>query len=469
MPSRILLISANRCTTPDAVFPLGLAHLNAALRKAGHSTLWLDKLAGTTDLEETLENYRPDFIGVSIRNVDDVLIRRRETFFSDAVTLGEHIRQQTRAPLIAGGSGFSIFPQQLLELTGADYGVCGEGEESFVSLIAAIERGGDVRTIPGLVFREGGKVVVNTRSPGPFAGEVDEEDRPIAATAHYLQASGTLNLQTQRGCGFRCCYCTYPLIEGKRHRRRPPETVAAELEQLQRLGARHVFLVDSVFNSTPHHVTEVCEAILRRKVKMSWGCFLRPQGLTPELMSLMARAGLTHIEFGSDSFCDEVLQAYQKDFAFEDILQSSELARREHVDACHFLICGGPGETGATLEKSLENSRRLNDTVIMAVVGMRIYPGTQLFERAVAEGQIGRAANLLQPAYYLAPGLSEAAVFAQLQEFARVSPNWIVGDPSPEYQSLVGRLRQRGVVGPLWSYFAMLQRVRPQTIVTPTP
>jgi radical SAM superfamily enzyme YgiQ (UPF0313 family) len=468
MPSRILLISANRCTTPDAVFPLGLAHLNSALRKAGHSSLWLDSLAGTAGLEETLENYRPDFIGVSVRNVDDVLIRRRETFFTEAVTLGERIRRQTRAPLIAGGSGFSIFPQQLLERTGADYGVCGEGEESFVSLIAALERGGEVGGIPGVVFRENGKVVVNPRSSSPFASEVEEEDRPAAISAHYLQANGTLNLQTQRGCALRCCYCTYPLIEGKRHRRRPPEAVAAELEQLQRAGARHVFVVDSIFNSTQHHVTEVCEAILRRNVKMSWGCFLRPQGLTPELMGLMARAGLTHIEFGSDSLCDEVLQAYQKDFKFEDIRQSSELARREKVEACHFLICGGPGETAATLETGLRNSRQLNDTVIMAVVGMRIYPGTDLFERAVAEGQIDRAADLLQPAYYLAPGLTEAAVFAQLQEFARVSPNWIVGDPSPEYQSLVVRLRQRGVVGPLWSYFAMLQRIRPQAVV-PSP
>ncbi len=469
MPSRILLISANRCTAPDPVFPLGLAHLNAALRKAGHSCLWLDSLAGTTHLEETLENYRPDFIGVSLRNVDDVLIRRRETFFNDAVTLGERIRQKTRSPLIAGGSGFSVFPRQLLALTGADFGVCGEGEQSLISLIATLERGGDASGIPGVVFRENGKVVVNTPSPGPFAGEVDTEDRPAAIAAPYLEASGTLNLQTQRGCGFRCCYCTYPLIEGKRHRRRQPETVAAELEQLQRLGARHVFVVDSIFNSSPNHVTEICEAILRRKVKMPWGCFLRPQGLTPELMRLMARAGLTHVEFGSDSFCDEVLEAYQKDFAFDDILYSNELARRENVEACHFLICGGPGETQATLEQSFRNSRRLNGTVIMAVVGMRIYPGTHLFERAVAEGRIGRDADLLQPAYYLAPGLDETVVFAQLQEFARLSPNWIVGDPSPAYRNLVGRLRQRGVVGPLWSYFALLQRIQPQAVALPQP
>ena len=58
-------------------------------------------------------------------------------------------------------------------------------------------------------------------------------------------------------------------------------------------------------------------------------------------------------------------------------------------------------------------------------------------------------------------------MFAQLQEFSRQSPNWIVGDPSPAYQSLVARLRQRGVAGPLWGYFALLQRIQPHEVAVP--
>ena len=38
------------------------------------------------------------------------------------------------------------------------------------------------------------------------------------------------------------------------------------------------------------------------------------------------------------------------------------------------------------LQEGFENSRRLNGAVVMAVVGMRIYPGTSLWSRAVAEG-----------------------------------------------------------------------------------
>jgi radical SAM superfamily enzyme YgiQ (UPF0313 family) len=251
------------------------------------------------------------------------------------------------------------------------------------------------------------------------------------------------------------------VIEGRQHRRRSPEEVADEFVQLQQAGAKYVFIVDSVFNSSPRHVTETCEAILQRGVKLPWGCFLRPHGLTPELMRLMTEAGLAHIEFGTDSFCDEVLATYQKDFTFDDILRASELAASHNVDFCHFLICGGPGETADTIEKGFANSQRLRGAVMMAVVGMRIYPGTQLEERALAEGQIRPDTDLLKPAYYLAPGLDSTQVFSRLQEFSRRSPNWIVGDPDPAYQRLVDRLRQRGVAGPLWSYFSMIQRLWP--------
>jgi hypothetical protein len=101
---------------------------------------------------------------------------------------------------------------------------------------------------------------------------------------------------------------------------------------------------------------------------------------------------------------------------------------------------------------------------MMAVVGMRIYPDTQLFERALAEGRITRQTNLLKPVYYLAEGLTQDAVFARLLEFSRQSPGWIAGDPAPAYARLVERLRQRGIAGPLWGYFSMIQRLWPQGV-----
>jgi radical SAM superfamily enzyme YgiQ (UPF0313 family) len=459
MPSRILLISVNRCTSPDPVFPLGLAHINAALRQAGHTTRWLDRLSNLHQLVATLREFQPDLVGLGLRNIDDVLIRQKESFYDELAPHIAIIREHSRAPVVLGGSGFSIFPEKLLALTGADYGIAGEGEPGILALLDALTGGADFSRVPGLVHRYGGKIVVNPAAPGPIDLALTEADRPPEIARTYLAASATLNLQTQRGCHFLCCYCTYPVIEGRENRRRPPEIVAAELESLQQQGSRFVFIVDSVFNSTPRHVTEICEAILRRNVKIAWGCFLRPRGLTPELMDLMARAGLTHIEFGTDSFSDTTLKTYAKQFSFADVFESSELARQHEINYCHFLICGGPGETLATLEEGFKNSLRLTKTAIMAVVGMRIYPGTPLLAQAVAEGIIAPEADLLAPAYYLAPGLTEEMIFTKLREFSRRSPYWIAADPPPGYQKLVQRLRKRGVPGPPWSHLSAVQRL----------
>jgi len=462
MASGILLISTNRCDFPYPVFPLGLAQVDTALRRAGHTTRWLDCQCDATPLAHVLAEYEPDWIALSLRNIDDVVFKRRETYFGALLELCRVARAHSSAPLVLGGSGFSIFPERLLELSGADFGIAGEGEGGLVQLLAAVEREATLDTVPGLMWREQGRLRVNPRRPLALSEAVGFPERPPRLVEYYLRTSSMLNVQTQRGCAFECCYCTYPLLEGRAHRRRAPEEVAEEFEMLQRLGARYVFVVDSVFNSSPTHVLETAEALIRREVKLAWGCFLRPQGLTAEQMGALARAGLTHIEFGSDSFCDRVLEAYGKRFAFDDILEASELARAAKIDYCHFLIAGGPGETLGTLRETYRNSTRLIDTVILALPGMRVYPGTPLFHAAAAGRVGGFGDDLLEPHFFFSPDLTADQTQAELNRFAAESPNWIVNEPNAAYYRLADRLRQKGVVGPLWSYLSLMQRVLPR-------
>jgi len=458
MPSRVLLISTNRCDFPYPVFPLGLSMVDTALRAAGHQTRWLDCQPGTETLDQVLAAFRPDVIGLSLRNIDDVVFKRKETYFGALIELCRAARGKTSCPIVLGGSGFSIFPKRLLELSGADFGIQGEGETSLVSLIDALENRRACTGIPGLVFRDNGHIVVNPRQPEAWNAAGARPQRPGPAVEYYLRASSMLNVQTQRGCAFDCCYCTYPMLEGKTQRRRPPESVADEFEELQRLGARYVFIVDSVFNSSPTHVLETCEAIIRRGVKLPWGCFLRPHGLTTEQMDLMARAGLTHVEFGTDSLCDPVLAAYGKRFTFDDVLQASVLAQAREIDYCHFLICGGPGETRQTLHETFRNSQRLPGGAVLALAGMRVYPGTPLFEEARRQAQCPAEPDLLEPHFYFTPHLASEEILNEMKRFSQTSPNWIVNEPPPQYAAFAEKLRRRGVVGPLWSYLSLIQR-----------
>jgi radical SAM superfamily enzyme YgiQ (UPF0313 family) len=459
MGCNVLLISINQYDFPYPVFPLGLAQVEAALRQANHRTRLVDWNVEQPPIAELVRDFPPDLIGISLRNIDDALIQKKQTFFDQLASLCQELRSVSHAPIVLGGSGFSIFPEPLLARSGADYGVQGEGERPLLQLIDHLQSATDPSSVPGLVHRQKDRIVINARTD-PMQGTtitIPETDERMAA--FYLDRTSMLNLQTQRGCPLHCCYCTYPLLEGRTYRRRPAESVADELEQLQQRGTRYVFIVDSVFNTSAEHVAGICEAILRRQLSLKWCCFLRPKHLTAELMALMRRAGLTHIEFGSDSFCDTVLHEYGKHLTFDDILHSSQLAHRENIDYAHFLICGGPGETRDTLMTSFVNSHRLPAATIMARVGMRVYPGTPLHERLLRERGSHNVPDLLQPFYYVTPNLTEPEVFGMLHEATADLPNWIFADPPPGYFKMAERLRARGVVGPLWSYFAMMQRL----------
>ncbi|HVV70178.1 MAG TPA: cobalamin-dependent protein [Verrucomicrobiae bacterium] len=196
MSSRVLLVNANRCEAPDPVFPLALSCLNSALRRAGHECRWHDVLVDA-DFCESLRRWKPDFVGISLRNIDDVLIRRKETFFDDLSSLTSTVKTRVGCPVILGGSGFSIFPRQLLAISGADYGIVGEGEAALVSLVEALEGSGDVRTIPGLVYREGGLAKLNAACWCPEEAGLERADRPDRIADYYTNAGGMLNIQTQ--------------------------------------------------------------------------------------------------------------------------------------------------------------------------------------------------------------------------------------------------------------------------------
>jgi radical SAM superfamily enzyme YgiQ (UPF0313 family) len=276
----------------------------------------------------------------------------------------------------------------------------------------------------------------------------------------YLARGALPGVQTQRGCPLRCCYCTYPLIEGRRSRYRSGEEIVAEMRRLLAQGVHYTFIVDSVFNTSPEHVVDVCEALARAELDMQWECFLRPCGLTRELLALMRRAGLRHIEFGSDSFSDPVLQRYGKGFPFAEIEAASRYARELELNYSHFLIFGGTGETPETVEETLSRAQTLPGAFYFATIGMRIYPETPLWRELAPEAQGESPADyLVEPRFYLAPGLTVASLLTRLREVQRTAHNWVVGDPPPAFVATMDKLRQRGVRGPMWEYVELLQRL----------
>src|SRR3989339_1734241 len=154
--------------------PLGLAYLAAYLRqqrpKADHIEI-LDMAAlnyGEEDLKKKLAEKIWDLTGVMI--LTPMYIRAKET-----IAIIKKSRPETK--IVLGGPHATIFPEQTLEeISEIDYSVIGEGEITFCELVNAIDKKKHTTKIPGLAYRQSGKVKMT--KPRALIQNIDELPKP---------------------------------------------------------------------------------------------------------------------------------------------------------------------------------------------------------------------------------------------------------------------------------------------------
>ncbi|MCC5838604.1 MAG: cobalamin-dependent protein [Opitutales bacterium] len=458
------MVNLNDVADPFPVFPLGLAYVCDALRAAGHAVSVHDLLVtpGADAFAAALSGFAPEVVGFSLRNIDNVRADAAQSYVGELRAWVERVR--TLAPgakIVFGGAGFSIFAREILSLTGADFGVCGEGERAFPALLEALAGGKAVAAAEGLpggvLARLANGEIAEGSAPPREETTVPPFDPDSAWVDAYRARGAIFNTQTQRGCPLKCSYCTYPLIEGRTTRPRPPERVVAEMRCWRERGVRYVFLVDSVFNTTPAHLRALGQALTEARLDMEWGCFLRPRGFTADDLAALRGAGLRHIEFGSDSFSDEMLRGYGKSFTYGHIEEASALAEAAGINYAHFLILGGPGETEATLEETFQRARALAGGVFFAFPGVRVYPGTPVWARLRERG-LALPDNLLSPFFFVEEGLSAEGLTARLTAEAETDARWVPPDFPARFGAMTARFRRKGIEGPLWEYFPLMRR-----------
>lgn len=445
---KILLISANQFTVPYPVYPLGLSYISSYLktRLPDYDIRIFDLVLKNIDeLIKYLKTYRPDYIGISLRNIDDVNVYNKKSFISNYKNIIKEIKENTKSKIIIGGSGFSIFPETLFEYLKPDFGIYGEGEESFYKLIYSLDNNSDYRNIEGLVYVENNNIVSTKRTKYFKNPDFCFEENLIG---YYWKHSGMLNIQSKRGCPYNCVYCTYPLIEGRKVRLLNTDKIIEALSDIYfRKGIDYIFFTDSVFNINNDFNFELAEKIIKNKIKIKWGAYFSLHNLDDKLLILLKKAGLTHIEFGTESICNTTLKSYGKPFTVSDIIEKSELCNKLEIDFAHFLILGGYGETEETLKETFENSKRINRTVFFPFIGMRIYPGTKLHEIAIKEKTVSKDDNLLEPKYYI----SDKIDISTLKEKAnRTGKKWVF--PDEDMSKVMNKMRLKNKKGPLWEY-----------------
>ncbi len=457
---KILLISVNRERMPFPVFPLGLAYIARALREEGHQIEVTDLCFSqevSVDLNNTLHRFRPDLIGISLRNLDNLTYPTSFSYLKEVEEVVKICRQSSSSRLVIGGSGYSLAPKEIFQLLDFDFGIVGEGEEIFTQLVRGLESGDPISSSPYLLVKE---------KPFPHVIEgarifsIQSPDRTLFETCRYFEEGGMGNIQTKRGCPFSCIYCTYPLLEGKKIRLRKTEEVMEEIEHLVEEGVDYIYFVDDIFNYPASYAEALCREIVQRKFKVKWSAFVNPGFLNETLLQWMKEAGCVGIEFGTDSGSRRMLENYKKSFTQEDIIQSSKICSKLMINHCHYLLFGGPGEDEETIEESFHLMDQLDPTAIIAMLGIRIYPGTEMEGISLSEGAIPPDSNLIYPHFYISPKL-EGRLSEIIREKALARKRWIV--PGLEInvtQNLIEQIRRFRIRGPLWELVGRMKRPR---------
>jgi anaerobic magnesium-protoporphyrin IX monomethyl ester cyclase len=468
--ARVLLVSTNRERQPYPVVPNGLACVASALDAAGHRVRFLDLCFAkdpVASARAAARAFRPDAIGVSVRNIDnsDAIALRHYTPEARDVLLALRAAAPA-AKVIAGGAAFGVAPEALFRDLAVDYAVAGDGERASVALVDAICAGAPIEALPGLVRERNGTVVFT-----PPGEDADLDSLPTPALhrwidlARYQRHGATIPIQTKRGCVYKCVYCTYRNVEGWGYRTRDPELVADEIEELKvRAGVRHFDFVDSTFNSPPGHAVQVCEAITRRKL----GVQLDTTNFTPatassELLGAMKAAGFRSLGITAESASDPVLERLEKGFNVAKVREVAERVEKHGIKTLWIFLVGGPGETRQTVEETLSFAKwRLGrGDAVYLTVGLRIYPGTTLHRIAIAEGVVPANSSLLDPAFYFSSELHFDTTVARLKRFAADHPRFMFSADSrsvvlPYLTRAASVLR---LPRPHWQYMGLFQRV----------
>lgn len=469
---RILLVSSNTVVAPYPVPPLGLCLLAESLAER-HDVRVHDGLsdAGAT-LPARVRDFQPEVIGIGIRNLDELVMHDPHSYVPEILErFVRPLRQASDAPLVLGGSGFSLFPHELMARSGADFGVVGEGELALPALIDALERGRDPSAIAGVLTRA--DAAAPARRLAPAAAVTAAALRP-SQLERWIDFSlyrdrGAYSIQTKRGCSHECIYCTYPMLEGRHARVRTPERIVDEIEAVAAtLGAITFEFVDSTFNDPPGHAEAICREIVRRRLRVRLRTMgVNPRGVSRELVELMREAGFAQMDSTPDSASEPVIANLRKNFSLAELRETAKAVREAAMPTMWFFLFGGPGETEQTFADSLAFIDReiLPEDMVLMGAGLRVYPGTRLEAIARAEGSLAAADSLLAPRFYVSAALGAGRLQSLVEQACASRPHCVPAWESTPDAALRRRaLELRAATGSDEPMFRSLLRARRERI-----
>ncbi len=355
--------------------PYGLLQLGANAMRAGHQVKVLNLSSYSWDkVEAVLDELPADLYGMSCWTAN----RRGVALVARAIK-----QRQPNAHVVVGGPHATPLAKEMLaHHPEIDSISTGESDETFFELCNALEAKKPVAGIAGLHARDaGGKLVV-----GPKRESLKDLDELAPVGAYF----STHIVMTSRGCPWACTFCGAETSWGRGFRSQSNEYVLAGIERmLARLPVKMIQIKDDTFTTNKKRVLELCREIRARKLAFFWSCDTRVDLLTEELLREMRLAGCQRLSFGVESGSQRILTAIDKKITTDEIIRSTELAKKVGIKVRYYMMLGNRGETVESFRETLAFLERAKPHEYIFSC-LSIYPGTRDFDEAEEQGWLDR-------------------------------------------------------------------------------
>jgi anaerobic magnesium-protoporphyrin IX monomethyl ester cyclase len=286
----------------DPHLPLEYGYAGALLEAAGHDVCLVDCQLEELELDEArrrLRHFDPDMT-VLTTAPSYLFWRCAPPELRVAIDTADALRD-VAGRLVVIGPHASTTPATTLRKLRADVALLGEAEQTLVELA---NRDGDAHGVDGAAERDGaGTVTVRGK---PRAADMQQlpalrwPTQLVARHRHHhhrfdpQQGGPGAELEASRGCPYACSFCAKDNFRN-RFRRRPLDTVLAEVDALVEQGVEYVYFVDEIFMPD----VELLQALVERRVR--FGVQLRIDLFDFDTLELLGRAGCVSIEAGVES------------------------------------------------------------------------------------------------------------------------------------------------------------------------
>jgi radical SAM superfamily enzyme YgiQ (UPF0313 family) len=367
-----------------SLLPTGVCSLHAFLRNAGYNTVLANLSAwSTTEIKQQLSDLKPDIIGIS------QWTHNRHA----SMELARLVRNEVPDSTIVMGGAHATFSCSDILRKGSpvDCVVLGEGEETLLEIVRSCEKDLEWREVHGIAYYDDREIVYT--SPRAPLQNLDQ----LPYTSRFLEHSIGVDIPLQsefiittRGCPSACYFCSSPRFWERKVRFRSPENIVNEIELIQsKYGLIYFSLRDDTFTADRTRTIEFCRLLLERRLYVLWNCQSRVSTLDEELLVWMKRAGCECIQLGVESGSQRILTQLGKTITSAQVEKAAGLIRKVGINLSIYLITDVPGETEDDVRQTIELVRRIrpNDGYVSPLA---FFPGTRLFEEAVASGRVGR-------------------------------------------------------------------------------